>query len=135
MKQPKLPRNAKSIIDELGRADRRLKRYRSLLTRHNDLKRTILGWFDTLPPGVSSVIDGDEFAVSVSAKKMERSIVSMQRVLAELGPETFFQVVTVPLKSLEAKLPTERVEKLVETNPTGPRTLTVSQRAIERKQS
>lgn len=117
------------LIDQAGALEAELadlKKKSKLLT---ELKKRIVALADPYPAAQGILLDGDQYAASVSAQEYERAISDMEAVFRTLGEDLFLSLCSMTMKNLEANTTPEEIEKLVTKERTGPRTVTLLKRA------
>ncbi len=128
-----LPANHKKLLDEFGQLDAKLAAMEKHRTRREQLRKQILEWVEELPARKAIDLEGDTFCIAVSAKRPERTIVSMPGVFAALGGKKFVELASVSVKALEQALPASAFARLLKEEPIGRRTVTASLRAKVKK--
>jgi hypothetical protein len=103
------------------------------LDEHEALRKAIVGWHDDLAADKAFSIDGNGCTADISARRQMRVIASMSKVKTFFGLPRFLQLVTFPLKHIDAFVPEpERSALAPKEEPsvaTGPRRLTVTAKA------
>jgi hypothetical protein len=123
-----LPPGYEKILDEFGRLEARRCELEKIETRRNNLRKQILEWCEALLPGMGADLHGAAFSITVSPKRPERVIRSIQKAFVALGQAKFLQFCTLPVKALEKNLPAKTYDQLVEEQLIGRRTVTATLR-------
>ena len=119
----RLPKDYRAVIDELGAVQAKLEPSKPLRKREKELREQIEGWIANLAPTKEKILDGVRYSTAISARKNERSIVSMWKVMKAIGDKAFLAACFLPLKVLDEYLAPEQQKGLVTEAPTGPRTI------------
>lgn len=122
------------LVDELGALQAELaeirrgqaESLRDKTKREDELKKAIRSVFKEAPAKKSYSIPGKSYTAEVSACEPRRAVKDAVAVLKKLGTKVFCGLVTIPVTKLEKLVDAGEFDKLVETQPTGPRTLKVS---------
>jgi hypothetical protein len=114
-------REQRRMVDEYGELDRRMQMLAPDAARYETLKRAIKSWFDQAPPDVDGIVEGQVYRLHLSARERERRARSTRDVLAAVGEEEFFDLVSVPIGALEDLLGKSRAAGLIIEARTGSR--------------
>lgn len=120
------PKGYRTVVDELGLLQAKLKPLRD---REKQLREEVLGWCDKLDGDAEVSFEGERYAAAVSARRMERTIVSMPRLLQKLGLKLFLKGCTVASKFLDEHLTPVQQKGLVKEDRTGARVITTGKKA------
>ncbi len=131
----KLPRNYREVIDEHGgiraRIDKLDDAAKPLREREKDLRDQILGWCEQLPPDQDAGLEGHRYALTISERRLERTILSMARLLKRMGLTVFLKGCTMSLKYIQEHLAPVDLKGLISESRTGARVITTSPRLAE----
>lgn len=128
----KLPRNYRDVVDELGAVQTKLVGF-SVLTqplrdREKELRSEVLVWCEKLPAEADQGLEGRRYALAISPRRTERSIVSMARLLKRLGLALFLKGCSIPLKYIDEHLAAVDQKGVIAEARTGARVITASPR-------
>jgi hypothetical protein len=135
----RLPAKYRQIVDELGAVEAKLTECaaeaKPFADREKELRAQVLAWCAELPADKEIGIEGERWALAISARRMERKIVSMAKLFKRLGPAIFFRVCRVALKDVDEHLAPARQKGLISEDQTGPRVITSSPRLAAAKKA
>jgi hypothetical protein len=120
------PTERRRIVDEFGALNAELEPIRPKQRRFDCLAKTIRSWYADLPGNQSYTLEGDKFVVIISPKENKRRILDMTAVWKLLGVKRFLAFCSFSLDALEANATATEVSKLVTSDQTGPRSLSVA---------
>jgi hypothetical protein len=128
----KLPPNYKTVIDELGAVQAKLADMdtltKPLRDREKELRESVLGWCGQLSGDQEAGFEGARYSLTVSARRIERKVKSMARLMAKLGESLFFRHCSVPVKWLDKQLTPAELKRFVSEEYAGARTITTAPR-------
>ncbi len=112
-----------AIVDEYGELDRKIQEFKPTTKRYEELKKTIQGWYADLPAEQSSVAEGKLYTVQVGARENRRKITNMLKVYRLIGMQKFLELCSISLEAIEKVIAPSRLEGIISSERTGPRTL------------
>lgn len=98
------PEEKRQIVDEFGRLGKQLDEAAPLEKRYNQLRDQILSWHANSPADQSFTEEGELYMAEISARAIERTIVSMPKLQKRLGLKTFLEICSVTLTKLKGHL-------------------------------
>lgn len=123
------------LVDEFGAVQAQLAAFaatiKPLREREKELRDEILMTVADLPDDEACGIDGDAYVITITERRIERTIKSMKRVFAVLGEKLFLARCTFPLKALKEELLPDAMAKLVTEAATGPREVIAAPRVAQ----
>ena len=129
-----------ALVDEFGAVETQLDAFaatiKPLKEREKELREQILEIVKDLPANEACGMDGDRYAVTISERRVERTIKSMKRVFAAIGQADFLKHCSFSLKGLRELLVADDIANLVSEAATGPREVIATPRlAIFKKKA
>jgi hypothetical protein len=121
-----------AVVDEYGRLCKRLEALDGLVERREWLKAQIRSWYAKDSAEQEFVVEGDEYAVTVSACSFVRRIRSIRAIWKRVGATKFLDKCSMTLEAVEGLLPADELPEYLEAERKGPRRLKVMQKAFER---
>jgi len=112
-----------SVVDEAGALELKLAPHRADLKRLEELRKTIRGWYDTEPAGMTFSPHGDEYFAMVGACGFQTRIHDMLAVFQHAGEEEFLGACSLSLDALGSIVPSSLVSAVTAKEQTGPRSL------------
>lgn len=124
------------MVDELGVVQAKLSRVRrgqaesirEAVARESKLKAKIRAEFASHNPKRGATITGEMFVAEVGCCENRRKVKSVLAVFKLMGQKAFLALGSPPIGKIEKELSASDFEAMVETAPTGPRSLTVTAR-------
>lgn len=110
-------------IDEYGELSRQIAELKPAVDRHKQLGILIQMWCEAVPAAQPTLFEGQRYTLQISPRENQTKIISIRKVYRALGVTKFLDLCSITLKALRENLPTEKYEKLVDTDRTGPRAI------------
>lgn len=114
-------RSRASLVDEFGELDRQLA---LLEPRYKALSEEINGWFENAPAAEPATIDGAQYRLALSPKRLSRHVTKLTVLFRKLGVRRFLQSCTFPVGECEKLLGEDGAAAFIEGGRTGKRTIT-----------
>jgi hypothetical protein len=122
-----------TIIDEYGELSRKVLEFKPTLQKHEALKKTIAGWYESLPGEETATAQGKLYSIQVGMRENRRTITNPKRAFnllkKALGLEKTIETVTIPLKALDAHCSVLEQRSILKQERTGPREIIAVARA------
>src|SRR4051794_36477 len=113
-----------ALIDELGALEIELAELKGKEARAKAIRELLRKEAVEFPDHMSVMFDGIRYAVQLSPKENERTILNKWTVFEAVGLDVFVSIATIPLGKLDEALPHAEASGLVKKERTGSRTVT-----------
>ena len=115
----------RKLVDEYGELDRKVTEFAPTKRRHEEVAKTIRGWYENAPADKSDVVEGAKYSIQVGARGEERHFSPKSRaaIFKQLGAKVAFKFFGITLKAATEALGEGRVAELTHFERTGSRKL------------